>query len=62
MTAWPTGSPYRLTVNVLALLVPPAVLTVTLTLPNFALAGTRHLMRVLLHEKYFVTFVAPNLT
>ena len=61
MTAWPTGS-LSLTVNILALLVPPAVFTVTLTLPNFALAGTRRSMRVLLHEKYFVTFVAPNLT
>ena len=53
---------YRFTVNVLALLVPPAVVTVTLSLPNLAVAGTRHLIRVALQETYFPTFVEPSFT
>jgi len=44
------GHPYRLTVKVLALLVPPAVVTLTLSRPKTALPGTLHLMRVLVQE------------
>ena len=42
--------PYRLTVKVLALLVPPVVVTLTLSRPKTAFAGTLHLMRVLVQE------------
>jgi hypothetical protein len=53
---------YRLTVNLLALLASAAVTTVTFTLPNFAVAGTLHLMRVAVQETYFLTLAAPNFT
>lgn len=42
---------YRFTVNLLALLAPAAVTTVTLSMPNLALAGTLHLTRVALQER-----------
>lgn len=56
------GSPYRLAVKALALLVPPAVVTLTLSRPRVAFAGTLHLMRVLVQETYATHFAAPNLT
>ena len=37
-------SRYRLTVNVLPMLVPAAVVTLTWSLPNLAFAGTLHLI------------------
>lgn len=46
----------------LALLLPTAVVTVTLTVPYLAFAGTLHLMRVLLQERYLEHFLAPNFT
>ena len=41
---------YRFTVKLLALLTPPAVVTVTLTVPYLALAGTLHLICVAFQE------------
>src|SRR5450759_75933 len=38
------------------------VVTVTLTLPNLAFAGTLHLIRVVLQETYLAHFVTPNFT
>ena len=43
-------APYRFTVKLFPLLVPAAVLTVTLTTPNLAAAGTLHLIWVALQE------------
>ena len=43
-------NPYRLALKVLALLLPPAVVTLTLSRPKTAFAGTLHLMRVLVQE------------
>ena len=36
--------------------------TLTFSQPNLAFAGTLHLMRVLLQERYLEHFVTPNLT
>ena len=41
--------------KVLALLVPPAVTTVAFRLPDYAFAGTRHLMLVALRETCLLT-------
>ena len=54
--------PYRLTVKLLALLVPTVVVTSTVCLPNLAFAGTLHLILVSLQETYLVHFVVPNFT
>ena len=48
--------------KLLALLTPPAVVTMTLTVPYLALAGTLHLMRVSLQERYVAHLVAPYFT
>jgi len=53
---------YRFTLKLFALLVPLVVSTVTLSLPNFAFAGTFTLMRVADHETYLVQTLVPNLT
>jgi len=57
-----SGGPYRFTVKLLALLLPAAVVTVTLSLPNLAFAGTLHLIFVSLQGLYVAHFVAPNFT
>ena len=44
------------------LLVPAAVTTATSSLPNLALAGTLHLIRVGLQEMYLAHFTVPILT
>jgi hypothetical protein len=49
-------------VKAVALLVPPAVVTLTPSRPKAARAGTLHLMLVLPQEKYVTHFVVPNLT
>src|SRR5450756_2712589 len=56
------SGPYRLTLKLLALLVPTVVVTLTFSKPNLAFAGTLHLMRVLLQETYLEHFVTPNFT
>src|SRR5450759_1104321 len=38
------------------------VVTLTLTLPYLAFAGTLHLIRVLLQETYLAHFLTPNFT
>lgn len=51
-----------MTVNAFALLDPAAVTTTTFALPNRAFSGTLHLIRVELHETYFVHLAEPNVT
>jgi hypothetical protein len=51
---------YLFTANVLALLMPAVVETVSFSLPNLAVAGTRHLMLVVLHEMYSADSTEPN--
>ena len=53
---------YLLTVKALVPLVPAAVVTLTLSLPNLAFDGTLHLMRVALQETYLAQARVPNLT
>ena len=53
---------YRFTVKLSALLMPPVVVTVTLTTPFLAVAGTLHLICVSLQETYTVHVLVPNLT
>ena len=48
------GHPYFLTVKLMGLLVPAAVVTMTSTSPYLALAGTLHLICVSLQEMYLV--------
>lgn len=48
--------------KLLALPLPAAVVTATLTLPYLALAGTLQTICVALQERYLVHFTAPNLT
>ena len=62
---WPRclrSADYRFTVNAFDLLAPAEVTTFTLTLPKSVLAGTLHLMRVALQERYLAHFAAPNFT
>ena len=56
------SGPYRFTLKLLALLAPTVVVTLTFSHPNLAFAGTLHLMRVLLQERYLEHFLTPNLT
>ena len=56
------GSAYRFTLKLMALLVPPAVVTVTFPAPNLAVVGTLHLICAALQETYVVHVLPPNLT
>ena len=48
--------------KLLALPTPTVVVTLTFSQPNLAFAGTLHLIRVLLRERYLVHFVASSFT
>ena len=56
------SGPYRLTVKLMALLLPAVVVTVTLTVPYLAFVGTLHLICLALHKTYVVHVLLPNFT
>ena len=60
--AWCFGPTAPLHLEAHAVAVPTAVVTLTLILPNFALAGALTLMRVALHGAYLVRTLVPNFT